>query len=155
MDSLVHKPEISETFEKVRKLSFEEKKQAVYDEVKINRFLDKILEFKKTFEDKTNRINHVIERIERLTWYNEVDSDSLMQINDLISAIRDLHSSLQRQWASLNVIRSKGIAKVETKNFKAAMDDLKDVASDLESRFFFLPKFPNFQETTKELSLIQ
>lgn len=154
MDCLAYKPEISETFEKVRKLSFEEKKQAVYDEAKINTFLDKILEFKKVFEDKTNRINDVVEKIERLTWYNEVDSESLMKINDLISAIRDLHSSLQRQWTSLNVIRSKGIAKVETKNFKAAMDDLKDVASDLESRFFFLPKFPDFLQTTKELSLI-
>ncbi len=55
---------------------------------------------------------------------------------------------------SVNVIRSKGIAKEEIKNFKSAIDDLKDVASDLESRFFFLPKIPDFQETTKELSLV-
>ena len=154
MECLEHRPEIAETFEKVRRLSFEEKKEAIYDEAKINSFLDKILEFKKAFEAKTIRLNELIGNIERLTWYNDVNSENLMKINDLISAIRDLHSSLQRQWVSLNVIRSKGIAKTETKNFKAAMDDLKDSASDLESRFFFLPKFPDFQETTKELSLI-
>ncbi len=155
MGCLEYKPKISETLEKVRKFSFEEKKEAVYDEVKINTFLDKILEFKKAFAAKTDKINSTIEKIEDITWYNDVDSDSLMKINDLISAIRDLHSSLRRQWVSLNIIRSKGIAKEEIKNFKASMDDLKDVASDLESRFFFLPKIPNFQETTKELSLVK
>ena len=42
----------------------------------------------------------------------------------------------------------------EIKKFKAATDDLKDVAADLESRFFFLPNISDFQETTKELSLL-
>lgn len=154
MEYLEHRPEIAETFEKVRKLSFEEKKRAVYDEAKINSILDKILEFKKAFAEKTDQLNEIIGKIEHLTWYNEVNSENLMKINDLISAIRDLHSSLQRQWVSLNVIRSKGIAKAEIKNFRAAMDDLKDSASDLESRFFFLPKLPDFLQTTKELSLI-
>jgi hypothetical protein len=154
MDSLAHKPTIVETFENVRKLSFEEKKEAVLDEQKINTFLDKILEFKKVFAEKTDRINSAIEKIEQITWFNDVDSDSLLIINDLISAIRDLSSSLLRQYVSLNVIRSKGIAKEEIKNFKSAIDDLKEVASDLESRFFFLPNISDFQETTKELSLI-
>ncbi len=70
MDCLEYKPKISETFEKVRKLSFEEKKEAVYDEAKINTFLDKILEFKKVFADKTNKINAVVEKIEQITWFN-------------------------------------------------------------------------------------
>ena len=42
----------------------------------------------------------------------------------------------------------------EIKNFKLAIDDLKGGASDLESRFFFLPKNSDFQETSKELSLL-
>jgi hypothetical protein len=126
----------------------------VFDEVKINSLLDTILEFKKIYTDKSIIINSLVEKIEQITWFNDVDNDSLMKINDLISSIRDLHSSFLRQYISLNFVRSKGIAKEEIKNFKASVDDLKDIASDLESRFFFLPDIDGFQETTKELSLV-
>ena len=77
-----------------------------------------------------------------------------MSINDLISSIRDLHSSFSWQYICLNAILEKGIATAEIMKFKESIDDLKDVASDLESRFFFLPKIENFQETSKELSLL-
>ncbi len=154
MESLTYKTKISETFEKVRKLSFEEKKKSALDEVKINKLLDKILEFKRFFTDKTNKINSLVEKIEQITWFNDLDNESLMSINDLISSIRDLHSTLLRQYISLNLIRSKGIAKEEIKSFKTSIDDLKDVATDLESRFFFLSNIIDFQETTKELSLV-
>lgn len=154
MDCLSYKPQIADTFEKVRAFSFEEKKESAFDEHKINRLLDKILELKKKFTDKTNKINSVVEKIEEITWFNNLDDDTLMPINDLISSIRDLHSSLLRQYISLNILRSKGIAKEEIKKLKVAIDDLKDVAADLESRFFFLPNISDFQETTKELSLL-
>ena len=154
MDCLSYKPQIADTFEKVRALSFEEKKEAVLDEQKINSLLDKILELKKKFSDKTNKINSLVEKTEEITWFNNLDDDTLMSVNDLISSIRDLHSSLLRQYISLNFLRSKGIAKEEIKKFKVAIDDLKDVAADLESRFFFLPNISGFQETTKELSLL-
>ena len=154
MESLTYKSRISETFENVRKLSFEEKKESVFDEAKINKLLDKILEFKRMFTEKTNKINSLVEKIEQITWFNNLDNDSLMSINDLISSIRDLHSSLLRQYISLNFLRSKGIAKEEIKKFKASIDDLKDVAADLDSTFFFLPNITDFQETTKELSLV-
>jgi len=154
MDCLTYKPQIIETFQKVRKLSFEEKKEAVFDEKKINNFLDTILLFKEVFTNKTAKIESLVERIEQITWFDNLDKDSLMLINDLISSIRDLHSSLLRQYVSLNLIRSKGIAKDEISNFKDAIDDLKDIANDLDSRFFFLPNNTDFQETTKELSLV-
>lgn len=154
MDSGIYKPQIIETFQNVRKLSFEEKTEALFDEKKINKFLDAILEFKSMLVNKTAKIAELVERIEEITWFNDLDQDSLMLINDLISSIRDLHSSLLRQYISLNFIRLKGIAKDEIKNFKASIDDLKDVANDLDSRFFFLPNIEEFKETTRELSLI-
>lgn len=154
MDCATYKPQILETFQSVRNLSFEDKKEAVFDEKQINKFLDTILEFKKVFITKTAKIENIIIRIENLTWINHPDDETLMLINDLISLIRDWHSSLSRQYVSLNFIRSKGVAKDEIRNFKGAIDDLKDVANDLDSRFFFLPKNNVFQETTKELSLI-
>lgn len=154
MDCQVNNPNISETFEIVRKFSFEEKKESLFDEVKVNKFLDKILELKKILSIKTEKMNGLVENIERITWFDNLDSNSLLLINDLISAIRDLRTSLFRQYVSLSLIRSKGIAKVEIKNFKDAIDDLSEIASDLESTFFFLPNMEEFKETTKQLSLI-
>lgn len=148
------KSEISKTFNSVRIFSFEEKKASVHNEEKINALLDSILEFKKSFRERTQKINGINEKIEKLTWFDDVDDSNLMLINDLISSIKDLHSTLVRQYVSLNYIRSKGIAKKEITGFKSAIDDLKDSYRDLESVFFFLPKLPDFKETTKQLSLI-
>ena len=153
MDFLTNTPIISETFETVRKFSFEEKKEAAYDESKVNEFLDKVLEFKISMATKTDKINSLIETLEQITWLNNLENDSLILINDLISAIRDLRYSLLRQYISLTFIRSKGIAKEEFKKFKLAFDDLNEVANDLESVYFFLPNNSEFKEITKELSL--
>jgi hypothetical protein len=154
MECLSHKSEISNTFSSVRNFSFEEKKFSVYNEEKMNAFLDAILEFKNTFQMKTEKIIEINESIERVTWFNDLDEESLMLINDLISSIKDLHSTLIRQYVSLNLIRSKGIAKEEIKNFKNTIDDLKENYQDLESVYFFLPEIPDFKETTKLLSLV-
>jgi hypothetical protein len=45
MDSITYKPQILETFENVRNFSFEEKKEAVMDETKMNKFLEKMTLF--------------------------------------------------------------------------------------------------------------
>lgn len=154
MNALNCNPKISETFETVRKFSFEEKKEILFDEVSVNKFLDKILIFKQILFRKTEKVNVLVEKIELITWFNNLDNDSLILINDLISSIKDLHSSLLRQYISFSFIRSKGIAKEEIKSFKTAIDDLKEIANDLESIFFFLPNITEFKETTKNLSLI-
>lgn len=154
MDSLTYKDRIIETFQNVRSFSFEEKKEGVMDEKKINRMLDKILDFKQSLAAKTDKIEETIEKIEEITWFNEVDQESLYLINDLISTIKNLHSVLQKQYITFDFLRTKGIAKEEIKNFKSSIDDLKDIGNDLDSRFFFLPNYDNFEETTKELSLI-
>lgn len=154
MECLSHKSEITNTFSTVRNFSFEEKKVSLYDEEKVNAFLDAILDFKNTFQKKTDKISTLTEKIEKITWFDDLDDECLMLINDLISSIKDLHSSLVRQYVSLNFIRSKGIAKDEIKNFKNAIDNLKEVYQDLESVFFFLPEISEFKETTKQLSLV-
>lgn len=154
MDFATYRPQIAETFQNVRNLSFEEKRQSVFDEEKINLFLDTILDFKKKFIEKTFKIEDIVERVEKISWFNNLDNEDLMLINDLISSIRDLHSSLIRQYNSLIFFHSQGIANEEIENFKIAVDDLKEVAIDLESRFFYLPKISGFIETTNELSLV-
>lgn len=154
MSLVIDKPTILETIQKVKQFSFEEKKESQIDESKINQLLDRILWFKKMLSDKTDKIYAIVEKAEEITWYNELDNESLLLINDLISSMRDLHSSLIRQYVSFNYIRSKGVAKEEIKRFKASLDELKDISNDFESIYFFLPRIPEFQETTKLLSLL-
>ncbi len=153
MECLTFKSEISNTLSSVRNFSFEEKK-AFLNEEKINALLDAIIEIKNFFKDKTEKINSINEKIEKLTWFNDVNDECLILLNDLISSIKDAHSTLIKQYISLNNIRIKTIAREELSKFKSAIDDLKESYQDLESAFFFLPEIPDFKETTKQLSLI-
>jgi len=154
MECISHKLEIEKTFTNVRALSFNEKKSPLLDKKRINFFLDAILDFKSLLKEKTDKLNHINERIEKLTWFNDLDDECLMLINDLISAAKDLQSTLIRQYVSMNFLRKKGVVKNEIKEFKNSIDELKEAYEDLESVFFFLPEFPDFIETTKQLSLV-
>lgn len=153
MESATFKSAIADTFSSVRSFSFGEKKNFLNEE-KVNAFLDAILEFKRVFNKKTETINSINEKIEKLTWYDDINDEILLQLNDLISSIKDAHSTLIKQYVSLNYIRSKGIAKEDISEFKSAIDDLKESYQDLESVFFFLPDMPDFIEITKQLSLV-
>lgn len=154
METLSIKSEIQKTFTEVRNASYKEKRAALMEEDGINKLLDSILEFKNTLKQKTNSIQDIIERLEKLTWFNDLDEECYMKLNDLISLAKDLRGTLIRQYVNMNIIRVKGVAKEEIKEFKNTIDDLKEAYEDLESVFFFLPNMPDFKETTKRLSLV-
>ncbi|MBA4744288.1 MAG: hypothetical protein H2058_03430 [Muricauda sp.] len=155
MEALAHKSEINNTFSSVRAFSFNEKKSPLLDEERANALLDAILDLKKSLKEKTEKIYEVNKRIEKITWFDDLDEESLMLLNDLISSAKDLFSSLIRQYVSLNnSFRKKGVAKQEIKDFKNSIDELRESYEDLESVFFFLPEMPEFVETTKQLSLV-
>lgn len=125
------------------------------DENKANKFLDSIIEFKTNLKTKTDRIYDISNKMEGLTWFNNLDEECLRLLNDLIASAKDLKSSLIRQYVLMNnILSQKGIAKQEIKEFKNSIDELKETYEDLESVFFFLPQMPEFAETTKQLSLI-
>lgn len=156
MENLTIKDKIVATVNEVREASFKEKTSSfgLDTEERINSFLDKILTFKKILTEKTQKIELFSEKLESLTWFNEVDEECLKLLNDLIATVKDWHSSLIRQYVSMNMLRKKSIASEEINDFKYAVDGLKEVANDLESIFFFLPQNQDFQETTKELQLV-
>jgi hypothetical protein len=154
MTTLKQLSEITTTFETVRALSYTEKKKNYLDEEKINSFLDGILDFKNLLNEKTSKIYSINQKIEEITWFDDLNDECLMILNDIISASKDLRSSLIRQYVSMNFLREKGIAQEEIKDFKNAIDELKESYEDLETIFFFLPSMPDFVETTKQLSLV-
>jgi hypothetical protein len=85
MEGLTYKPQILETFQQVRNFSFEEKRESVIDEIKMNKFLDSIIDFKQSLKIKTDKIEEIIENTEKITWFNNLDDDSLLIVNDLVS----------------------------------------------------------------------
>lgn len=154
MESLSHKSEIVTIFSNVRSFSFQEKKAPLLDEESMNSLLDAILDFKNSLKEKTDKIYTINDQIEKITWFNDLDEESLMLLNDLISSAKDLRTSLIRHYVSMNFFRKRGIAKEEIKDFKNSIDELKESYEDLESVFFFLPEMPDFDETTTRLSLV-
>lgn len=153
MSTTVTKSALLHTFGEARQLSFQEKKAQLLNEDAMNSFLDAVLDLKAHLAEKTTSVENIVEKTERVTWLNNVDEASLMVINDLIAALKDLRSSLIRQYIVLDAIRKKGVAKDEIKAFKNVIDDVKESYEDLESVFFYLPSQPKFVETTKKLTL--
>ena len=154
MECLAHKSEIADTFSSIRSFSYAEKKSTLLDHESPNVFIDSLLDFKQSLREKTETIISFNDRIEKITWYNDLDEECYMLINDLIAAIKDLHSSLTRQYISMNYLKQKGFVKEEIRDLKSSIDNLKENYQDLESVFFYLPKMPDFKETTKQLSLV-
>jgi hypothetical protein len=154
MECLTSKETIDSTFEMVSDASFSEKQSKIPTEEEVNNFLDKVLGLQNLLNKKSEKIGEVNEKLETITWLNNIDENSLRQINILIGVAKDLHSVLVRQFINLNILRKKGIAKDAIKKFKSTIDNLKDIIADLESAFFSLPQIPGFVETTKELSLL-
>lgn len=144
------------TYRTVREFSYNEKKSLqVSEEERINEMLDAINDFKKNLSDRTSKMTEIIDLMERVTWVKKDPSEeSLMMINDVISSSKDLRSSLIRLYISFEDYRKKGIVKEEIKAFKHTIDDFTEMYEDLEAKFFFLPKMPDFQETTRQLSLV-
>lgn len=154
IESVLYHARITEILENVRRFAFEEKKDPTFSKARIDNLLDKILDFQQKLVKQNDKIDTLIEGIEQLTWFTDLDDVSLMTIDELIFSTRDLHSSLLKQYIIMNELRTKGSAKDVIKEHQASLDDLKDVAADLDSRFFFLPNLPDFRQTTNELSLI-
>lgn len=154
MESLTSRKKIEQTYDLVSNMSYQTKKEDIYSEESINVFLDTILEFKKGINDKTNRINHLVDSMEELTWFDTPVEDDLKLLNNLIAICKDFRISLIKSYLSFSGIRQRGVAKEEIKAYKRAADDLKEMYEDLESAFFILPKDPLFVKANKELKSI-
>lgn len=154
MSSISYKPNISKTLTQVRNMTFYEKSSSLQNLEQIDSFLDRILDLKKLLNSKTEKINGLIDEMEKLTWFSDVDQNELQLINDLISSAKDLRTTLIRLYFSTGVLRNKDVANQEIQELKNSIDDLKESCEDLESRFFYLPEMPEFKETSKELSLL-
>jgi hypothetical protein len=140
--------------EEVKETSFEAKTN-VLSEAEINKFLDGINSVRGILIEKTNKLNSIIEKVESISWANDVDEECLRTLNELIASSRDLHSIFVKEYVRfLNPLKIRGICNTEIKSYKLAIDSFKEVYSDIESVFFFLPKDSEFIELTERLKSI-
>ena len=151
MSCIEPKKFINSTYRSVSRFSFDEKRNPQLTEQGINAFFDAILDLKAVLKNKVDRLQKTNSLFEHLTWYNNLDDDCLMRVNETISLAKELHSSLTLQYVSLSRIRIKtGIAKEEIKRFNASLDDHKESFNDVENLFFVLPADDEFVKITND-----
>src|SRR5690606_30674992 len=99
-------------------------------------------------------IEILVDKLESITWFENIDDECLKIISDIISLSKDLTQNLERKYrsSSLIKIKNKGIAKHEIKSYISSIEDLKEVTEDLEDVFFALRKCDDFNSITAGLS---
>lgn len=151
MECLTAKDKINKTFIEVSELSKPKNIKSV-DQMVIDSFLDRIIEFQSNIQEKADKINFVNSKFQELTWIENVDNECLLLLRKLINTSKVLHNKMIRYYVSLNWAIKKGIATEAMKNFKLSLDDLKEYNQDLEDLFFNLPEDKDFTERVNMLS---
>lgn len=151
MECTTHKSKIEETFRSVN--NYVEEGEINFEET-VNSFLDKILFIKKDLSKRTNQIDFLIEKLEQLTWLNDVNSECLDLIKKLLNSVEEFEKLLFESFKNLSPFLKEKIATKEIYSFRNAIDDLKEVREDLYSTFFVLNNDKDFIKLTEELNRI-
>ena len=106
---------------------------SIRDEYQINDLLDSINDFKKELSEKTEQINEINSRIDRLKHYRRWNENYVFLVNDVVSSAKDLYSSLICQYISMNTISKRNIARKEITCYKNSILRLKEACKELES----------------------
>ena len=149
------KEQLTFAVDEIRHVSIYEKQHTKSSEEITNTFLDAILDLKRMLKDKTQKLDHINDLLEGVSWYKDLGPDDLILLNDLIAAAKDLRSTLIKQYINLNTLKNKGIAKHEISLFKQSIDDLRETYTDIESIFFYLPQNKEFQKAVKEIETLK
>lgn len=144
---------VRETYQRVRAMSFERKQDPIVLEDD-DLYLDMINILKRKLKTGAAELSVINEKLEALTWADNLQKEELMVINDIISAARDLHFTLIRHYEKYAPMREENLAIEELDNLKEQIDLLKENYQDVESAFFILPEMPDFKDTTIKLSLM-
>jgi FtsZ-binding cell division protein ZapB len=144
------KTTIENTLFEVSELSKPQNTKAL-KQIEIDSFLDKVLDFHKHIQSKTNKINHLNQEYQKLTWFDNIDDECLQLIDKMLVASNKLHHDLLQYFDNLKWATNKGIATIVLDDFKTAIDDLKEYNEDLYSIFFELRTDADFINTTAKL----
>ena len=151
MECLTAKSKIQETFNEVTELANQKNVKALKQEA-VDKFLDKIIVFTTSLENQTKTILDINSKLEKLSWVDNVDDECLELIKGLLDKSNAVHKKLIRTYVSMSWVITKDIATKVMRNYKIALDDLKEHNQDLEDLYFNLPADTEFAKRIEMLS---
>lgn len=151
MECLTAKSKIQDTFNEVTELANQKNITALREEA-VNNFLDRISVFRTSLEEKTKTITDINSKFEKLSWFYNLDDECLELIKELLNKSKAVHKKLIRSYANMSWVITKGVAAEAMRNFKIALDDLKEHNQDLEDLYFNLPADAEFANRIQMLS---
>jgi hypothetical protein len=121
-------------------------------EKKVNQFLDYILSQKRFFRERANALNELLPEIEEFSWFSDLDEETLVSLEGILTLMNNLYVTMRGRYIKANVFFTRNkISAQELREYKAAADDLKELADDMRTRFFVTAKDDEFQAITNEL----
>lgn len=153
MECLTAKSKIQETFNEVNELANQKNIKALRQEA-VDKFLDKIIVFTTSLDKQTNTITDINSKLENLSWIDNVDDECLDLIKDLLDKSKAVHKKLIRTYVKMSWVITKGIATKAMRDYKIALDDLREYNQDLEDLFFNLPADTAFNDANAKLQAI-
>lgn len=151
METITVKSKIKDTINEVLDLSQKQKSEKKIREQAINEFLDHILDFQDTLNEKTKSVLHLNSKFSEFSRFNDsVDEECLQLIRQVLDLSKNWHQKLIRFYVDLNWIRKHNIANTAISEFKTAIDDLKEYNQDLEDLYFNIEKDDTLNSTVQE-----
>lgn len=105
-----------------------------------------------SLENQTKTIIDINSKLEKLSWVDNVDDECLELIKGLLDKSNAVHKKLIRTYVSMSWVITKDIATKAMRNYKIALDDLKEHNQDLEDLYFNLPADTEFAKRIEMLS---
>jgi hypothetical protein len=151
MECLTAKSKIQETFNEVNELANQKNIKALKQEA-VDKFLDRIIVFTTSLDKQTNTITEINTKLEKLSWVDNVDDECLELIKGLLEKSKAVHKKLIRSYVNMSWVITKDIATKAMREYKIALDDLKEHNQDLEDLYFNLPADTQFANRIQMLS---
>lgn len=153
LDPVQQREKLSLAIGAISKVSSNAKENDAEFEKRINILLDYINDTKRLLNKRIDDVSFVLPKIAELTWLAEVDADVLADMKQLIDIMLHLNHVMVVFWAKVSrSFAQHKVAKLELNRYKQVADDVKELATDLNDRFFILPEDKEFQELMQQLA---
>lgn len=122
-------------------------------EKKLNRFLDAVNSTKQDLRTAVAEMGPLAVEIEQVLWFTDVAPEVLAVLQNIIRLTGVISANMVRAYARINsVFQPRGIDRTELRAYKQLADDLRELAMDLNDRFFVLPADQEFQDLMQQLN---
>lgn len=122
-----------------------------FNQEKVNKLLDEILNFKSDLNKRSEALNEIIECMDDVSWLQNLTEEETQLLMQCLEICKLIHRQEIMSYVTISRLLRKGIAKDEIKEYKSVVDDMKECIQDLEDRFFNLPQDQEFLDDLKKL----